>query len=248
LVTGFAGLGLAVPAAPTDEPAEVEISGDIWWLNKDSRGGLWINGREKIEGESQKPTASQAGDPTETADSTGTQPTPTETVSAASVGSDVTSPAAQSIAPVSGELPLESAPAKTSDSSASTSDSNNVLSAIRLLLKETKTGGFAGKIDRVAGEVGKSDEELTNSLLAAGLKIPEKAREKPVFVEHAGEIFWLNKNAKGELWVNAKASKFADKSDSADGATGDSAEDGKKPVRRVGPRPKKSAETTEQTS
>ena len=43
------------------------------------------------------------------------------------------------------------------------------------------------------------------------LKVPEKPREKPVFVEHAGEIFWFNRNAKGELWLNAKASKYADK-------------------------------------
>jgi len=41
--------------------------------------------------------------------------------------------------------------------------------------------------------------------------VPEKAREKPVFVEHAGEIFWLNRNARGELWLNAKASKFSEK-------------------------------------
>ena len=39
--------------------------------------------------------------------------------------------------------------------------------------------------------------------------MPEKAREKPVFVEHAGEIFWLNLNGKGELWLNAKVSKYS---------------------------------------
>ena len=39
-----------------------------------------------------------------------------------------------------------------------------------------------------------------------------------MFVEHAGEIFWLNKNAKGELWLNAKASKYADKKESGDEA------------------------------
>ena len=50
-------------------------------------------------------------------------------------------------------------------------------------------------------------------LTGAGLKVPEKAREKPVFVEHGGEIFWFNKNAKDELWLNAKASKYADKKD-----------------------------------
>jgi hypothetical protein len=114
----------------------------------------------------------------------------------------------------------------------------NVLTGVRLLLKETKTGGFAGKLDRVAEDLKKSPDELLAALLGAGLKTPEKAREKPVFVEHAGEIFWLNKNAKDELWVNAKASKFPAEAGAEDGAAG--AGDKKGGTRR--PRPKKPAE------
>jgi hypothetical protein len=114
----------------------------------------------------------------------------------------------------------------------------NVLSGVRLLLKETKTGGFAGKLDRVAEDLKKSPGELLAALLGAGLKGPEKAREKPVFVEHAGEIFWLNKNAKDELWVNAKASKFTAKA----GAEGDEAGAGEKKGGARRPRPKKQAE------
>jgi hypothetical protein len=90
-----------------------------------------------------------------------------------------------------------------------------------------------GKLDRVAENLEKSAEELLAALLIAGLKAPEKAREKPVFVEHAGEIFWLNLNAKEELWVNAKASKFT----AAETKETGSADSDKKGVRR--PRPKK---------
>jgi hypothetical protein len=108
--------------------------------------------------------------------------------------------------------------------------SPGALAAVRLLLKETKTGAVAGKVERLAEELGKAPAEFLATLAGAGLKVPEKAREKPVFVEHAGEIFWLNKNAKDELWLNAKASKFADKQDEA----GSEAE--KKSKR---PRPKK---------
>jgi hypothetical protein len=114
----------------------------------------------------------------------------------------------------------------------------NVLTGVRLLLKETKTGGFAGKLDRVAEDLKKSPDELLAALLGAGLKTPEKAREKPVFVEHAGEIFWLNKNAKDELWVNAKASKFPAEAGAEDGEAG--AGDKKGGTRRS--RPKKPAE------
>jgi hypothetical protein len=34
--------------------------------------------------------------------------------------------------------------------------------------------------------------------------VPEKAREKPVTLDQAGEAFWLSKNAKGELSLQAK--------------------------------------------
>jgi hypothetical protein len=108
--------------------------------------------------------------------------------------------------------------------------SPGTLAGVRLLLKETKTGAVAGKVERLAEELGKSPADFLAALTGAGLKVPEKAREKPVFVEHAGEIFWLNKNAKDELWLNAKASKFADKNNEA------GSEDEKKSKR---PRPKK---------
>ena len=192
-MAGFAALGLVLPPVPTDKPIFVEIGEHVWWLNQDSRGGVWINGREKLDSDTLAAPA---------ADATPSTTTPPEFV-----------------APVAA-IPPPPAPA-------------NVLSGVRLLLKETKTGGFAGKLDRVAENLEKSPEELLAALLNAGLKAPEKAREKPVFVEHAGEIFWLNLNAKEELWVNAKASKVT----AAETKEAASADGDKKGLRR--PRPKK---------
>lgn len=97
------------------------------------------------------------------------------------------------------------------------------LAALRLLMKRTKTGSFSGETAHLASTLGKSPEELLSALTGAGLHAPEKARAKPVFVEHGGEIFWLNRNAKGELWLNAKASKFAEK-ETDEGADGGPAE------------------------
>jgi hypothetical protein len=108
--------------------------------------------------------------------------------------------------PAAPEPPREPAPAAPAGEAVS----SGALAAVRLLLKETKTGAVAGKVDRLAEELGKPPAEFLAALTGAGLKVPEKPREKPVFVEHAGEIFWLNKNAKDELWLNAKASKFAE--------------------------------------
>jgi hypothetical protein len=160
LIDAFVAMGLSPLAAPGDPPVFVQIGDESWWLNKDSRGGVWINAREKRTDEA--PAAPPSG-----SDSSGPAP-------------------------------------------------GNVFAAVRLLLKETKTGSVAAPVERLASELGKSVEEFLGALTSSGLQIPEKSREKPVFAEHAGEIFWLNRNGKGELWLNAKASKYPD-GDSGEG-------------------------------
>lgn len=236
LKTAFQGLGLVLPASPNDKPAYVEIADELWWLNIDSRGGLWINGREKRAGETL--ASANAAEP-ESATTAGAQP-----------GADSGAAAVEAV-PAPETAPMAQ-PATTSEpQSAGATGSAAVLAGVRLLLKETKTGSIAAKTDRLAEELGKSGDDLIATLVGAGLKVPEKAREKPVFVEHAGEIFWLNRNAKGELWLNAKASKFADKKEDAvaegsdgGGPTGDTGEsaDGEKKRGRRGGRSRKKPE------
>lgn len=184
LMNAFAAIGLVLPEKPADKPLFVEFGEELWWLNRDQRGGVWINGRDKAAGE----TAASA---------TEAEPTP--------------EPGSKAEPAPVGETP---APAQAGETKTET-----VLPAVRLLLKATKTGA-AGEFTRLAAELGKTEDELGATLTAAGLKVPEKPREKPVFVEHAGEIFWLNRNAKGQLWLNAKIAKFAGKSGHGDAATG----------------------------
>jgi len=229
LLAGFATLGLTLSDNPNDKPVNVEIGGHIWWLNKDSRGGVWINGREKRDGEAARPaeTAAPASSeapavPVSTSTDTPAtgsgaetpaQPAPAETAATptAPAAAESTEPAPTPAQPAS-----EAAPAPAE---ASVAPSPSPLAAVRLLLKETRTGSVAAKVGIVAQELGKSTEELLAALTAAGLKIPEKPREKPVFVELGAESLWLNRNSRDELWINAKASKFAgeDEGDEAGG-------------------------------
>ncbi|MEO6567784.1 MAG: hypothetical protein ABIO94_03395, partial [Opitutaceae bacterium] len=238
LSAAFTQMGLMLSASAEEKVKLVELDGDLWWLNQDSRGGIWINGREKKEGETAA-TAS-APPPNEFAP---TGPVATTLAAPASqVETLPLSPSLEPAAPQSNELQQPASPeVPPRELSASGRDSNaNVFSAVRLLLKETKTGSVAGKLDRLAEELRKPADDLLNALTAAGLKVPEKAREKPVFVEHNGEIFWLNKNAKDELWLNAKASKYSDKENGGDGGQ---SEGESRPGRRGGgSRPKKKAE------
>ena len=240
ITAAFTSLGLTLPANPNDKPHFVEFGPEIWWLNQDSRGGVWINGRDKKDGEVIAPAAASAPAAVPPADQTDAAAVaapadvaapvaPVETA-VPTVASAETAQVAAAIAPAA-EAPAAETPATEAPAASATA---HVLAAVRLLLKETRTGGFAGKIDRVADELGRTPGDLVAALLGAGLQVPDKAKDKPVFVEHAGEIFWLNKNAKDELWLNAKASKFAS-------PDGEAAADGdkKSPRRPSGTRPRK---------
>lgn len=293
LRTAFAGIGLSVPATAADKPVYTEFGNELWWLNLDSRGGLWINGREKRAGE----TAGNATEETVPAASSGeasAAPSGTTTTDGSTADAAASSPV-----PAGGETPVASPVSDNSPEGAQTEElahatesvrehapvpasaesfargetatarppnneraahvaepvraaNGESLTGIRALLKETRSGALASKIDRIADELDKPVEDVLSVLVAAGLKVPEKAREKHVFVDHGGEVFWLNKNARGELWLNAKAAKLGEIESSDDdvaeptegaepGAENGISEGEKKPVRRVGvrSRPKK---------
>ncbi|MDP3070388.1 MAG: hypothetical protein Q8N18_08875 [Opitutaceae bacterium] len=176
----FVAFGLTLPTAASDQPVYTEHGDELWWLNVDSRGGLWINGREKRPGE----TALSAA----------------EGEAAAASG--------ESAAP-----PVDPSHPQVETGAGS-------LAAVRLLLKETRTGSFAAKVESLAEELGRSPEEFLATLTTAGLKVPEKAREKIVSVPLGEEMLWLSKNARGELWLNAKAAKQAAAGDEEPGEAG----------------------------
>ena len=88
---------------------------------------------------------------------------------------------------------------------------------MRLLLKPNKKGsGFSGETGKLSQTLGKDHQEFLAVLTGLGLALPATEDDKPAFVEHEGEIFWLNKNAKdGSVWLNAKVAKSAAKKPAA---------------------------------
>ncbi|HLP09255.1 MAG TPA: hypothetical protein VK178_13905, partial [Opitutaceae bacterium] len=109
------------------------------------------------------------------------------------------SPAAEPVTePVSAEEPAPDAPAPADD--------NSVFARIRPhFTKNKRSASFSAAPGAVAEALGVSQADLVDALVKAGLDVPESEDSKPVFAEHAGEIFWFNRNAKDELWLNAKA-------------------------------------------
>ncbi|MFM8335623.1 MAG: hypothetical protein ACKODK_08660, partial [Opitutaceae bacterium] len=236
LKAAFGALGLTMPATPGDQAVYTDIGAEQWWLNLDSRGGLWINGREKREGE---PAPAGEAAPAPDASSAG-QPAP-EAAATTPLGESPSTPAVETPAPASDAA---STPVAAAASLA-------ILDVVRPLLKETRTGGIAASVGRLAGKLEKPVEEVTTALAAAGLKVPGKPREKPVYIDHTGEQFWFNLSGKGELWLNVRAAKAAgeeddeagDDAEKSDEESGEKpASEGRKPARGGRSRSKKKAD------
>jgi hypothetical protein len=179
LLAQLAEHGVVLPAEGATQPAFHGEGAFTYWLEKNSRGEIWINARKgRPHGAPEtEPSAGEAAPPTEAS-------TPAATSAA--------EPAAPGAEP-----PVLPAP-------------GNTLAAVRLLLQPKKRGdGHAALVSQVAAQLGKPEDVLLAALTAANLNVPEDTKTKPTFGENAGEIFWLNRNARGELWLNAKAAKSA---------------------------------------
>ncbi|MBI3884664.1 MAG: hypothetical protein HY302_02885 [Opitutae bacterium] len=110
-------------------------------------------------------------------------------------------------APAPGAAPVGPAPAAPAKPAL---PPENVLSAVRLLLQPKKRGeGVTAQVAEVATKLEKSEAQMVDLLASAGLSVPESAKAKPAFVEQGDEIFWLNLNPKGQVWINAKQSRAA---------------------------------------
>ncbi|MBL9214704.1 MAG: hypothetical protein JNG83_04435 [Opitutaceae bacterium] len=167
------------------EPAVMVLEGGFeYWLNQNQRGEIWINAEEKAgERDPRPPEPAPAAE--SSAPAAGETPAPAEPAAA--------SPEAAPAVPVASRRPL---PAE------------NTLTAVRLLMQPKKRGeGVTALVADLAASLEKSPEQLMTALADAGLQPPESPKAKPTFAEHGGEIYWLNVNAKGQVWLNAKDAK-----------------------------------------
>lgn len=208
LMEAFAKLGITLTEDPQAKPVFVELNGFLYWLNRGQGGQIWINAREKRAGE--QPGAADEGEGTETAPSAAPEHADSA-VPAAPAAQVSAEPAPVALEPV-GETPAAepvaeaTLAAETESATPAPSDDNSVFARIRPhFTKNKRSASFSAAPGAVAESLGVSQADLVEALVKAGLEVPESEDSKPVFAEHAGEIFWFNRNAKDELWLNAKA-------------------------------------------
>lgn len=213
LLAQLAELGLKLKDDGAEKPLFHEEGDFLYWMDKNQRGEIWINARKNRGG--QKPDAGEGVEPTsdEPADSGAPESLAPDSAAApvapaiepsVTEAAPVAAPAAEPVATAAAPV-VETAPVPAPSPERVRADA---LEALRLLLQPKKRGeGFTAKIDDLATQLGRPAIEILEALVAAGLNVPDDAKTKPTFGERNGEIFWLNRNAKGDLWLNAKDSK-----------------------------------------
>ncbi len=174
---GAFGLRLAGEGEP---PVRANDNGFAYWLNRNQRGEIWINaGRERDE---RGPAGEGGGQRSEAAPDQGNPRN------------------------LGGSLPPEE-PAGNGQPAATPLPPENILTAVRLLMQPKKRGeGVTAPLSDLSSRLEKTDDQVMALLASAGLQLPETPKGKPTFAEHGGEIYWLNANAKGQVWLNAKQS------------------------------------------
>jgi len=185
LLAQLAENGLKLTEDAAAKPIFHEEGEYLYWLQKNQRGEIWINAR-KGRADDREQRTEDGGQRSESPASAGFESgsfKPSEPAAAA--------PAAE-VPP----LPAE-----------------NILSAVRLLMAAKKRGeGVTAPLPELAEKLEKTPEAVQALLASVGLHLPDSPKAKPTFAEHGGEVYWLNANAKGQVWLNAKAAASTKKS------------------------------------
>jgi hypothetical protein len=220
----FTAVGLTVPETANDKPAKTAIGAFVYWLNKDSRGAIWINGDEvrapKSGGQKTEDGGQKAEDGGRNTEDGGrnTEDGGQKAEDAGRKTDEVTEVVEPQVEVVAPEPVVETKPVKTIPLSKDTA-----LAGMRLLLKPNKRGsGVSAEVSYLAKTLEQEFQPFMVLISELGLALPATEEHKPTFVEHADEIFWLNKNPKdGSVWLNAKQSKAGAKKAAAATDAGD---------------------------
>ncbi len=180
--------GFVVPENDETLPDYFDFEGDLFWLNCNNRGQLFINVREKPRAKfkSTKMKKVDADDPAiedvrseHEADLTEKRKKSEER--AARKAAEAAKP---------GE-PLPEGMA--------------VLEVLKPKMRRNRRGpGLSGSISFLAKALKHSEETILDALKDVDLVLPEDKDDKPNFVEEAGELFWLKQDNRGGVWINCR--------------------------------------------
>lgn len=190
LLAQLAENGVKLNEDPSAKPAFHEENGLLYWLQKNQRGEIWINARKGRADDKEQRTENGGQTSGDSGQATDDKVQATEGAPA-----DAGVNTAPAPVPAANALPPE-----------------NILTAVRLLMQPKKKGeGVTASLVELAERLEKTPDTVQGLLANVGLQLPETPKGKPTFAEHGGEVYWLNANSKGQIWINAKAASATKK-------------------------------------
>src|SRR6478609_7281119 len=77
--------------------------------------------------------------------------------------------------------------------------------ALRPHMRRNQRGpGMSVGLDHLAKKWHLDESDLKGALVECGLTIPADENAKPSYVEYEGELYWVNINRRGEIWLNLR--------------------------------------------
>ncbi len=183
--------GLEIPESDEAEPAYFGFEGDLFWLNRNNRGQLFINVREKPRAKFRTTKMKKVAD---------------DDPAAEDLREDHAAEKARRQKKAEEKAAREEAAAAEAAKPAEPlPEGLDLLDLLKDRMRRNRRGpGFSGSISFLAKALKHEPEVLVEALASIGLQPPEDKDAKPSFVEHGGELYWMKQDARGGGWINCK--------------------------------------------
>jgi hypothetical protein len=214
LKTALVECGLQIPADENAKPVYAEYEGELYWVNINRRGEIWINLRDKPQPVFRVVQAKRVESADEPA-------APEATVT----DSSPDAPGAEPTHFVPREQRQQNQRAETPTAPQEQRGPKTFLDKIRGMMRRNRRGhGMSGSFQYLTKALKTDEAGLLTQLAEFGVTLGEAGA--PIEAQSGDFTYWLNKNQRGEIWINAELTRRmrSQKSEVSDQATENQAE------------------------
>jgi hypothetical protein len=176
LINAFSEEGLKEIPPGSQRGETFEHGGFLYWFNRNQRGQVWINAKQKPKEQPQ--LQRQEESPSTDSEASETAPDP----DSSNTDSQTSSSEGTSDAP-----------------------NRTILDRIRPMMRRNKRGhGFSGSIDFLARALKTDPAELISQIEALGVRMPATAEERIEAVPIGRHEWYFNRASNGQIWINGR--------------------------------------------
>jgi hypothetical protein len=221
--------GLEVPENDDESSAYFEFEGDLYWLNRNNRGQLFINVREKPRPKFKPTTLRKLDDDAPESEDLRTEREAEEAERQAKKVAREAKEAERETARAERRAAQEAEANKPPEPLPEGLELLDVL--VPKMRRNRRGPGMSGTVSFMAKALKQPEEVLLEALDSIGLRPAEEEDGKPSFVEAKGQLFWVKQDGRGGFWINARdADKAQGKSNSKSNSKAEANESSATPV------------------